>query len=70
MPIRIKTDLEFGSIWYLKNDREQIPRLLVGVVVIPGNQFLFKLSNLGEVDEVYDFECSQEINPLFNQFDE
>lgn len=69
MPIKIKTDLEFGSIWYIKSDREQIPRILVGVVVLPGNQFMFRLSNIGDVDEAYDFECSMEPNPMWKEFE-
>jgi len=64
MPIKIKSDLEFGSVWYCKADPEQLPHILVGVVVLPGNQFKFKLSYMGSVEELYDFECSNEKNPL------
>lgn len=58
MPISIKTDLNWGDIWYIKGDPDQYPYQLVGIVVIPGKQFKFKLDFMGEVIEVYDFECS------------
>lgn len=62
MSIRIKTDLSFGSFWYIKNDPDQFPHILVGIVVMPGNQIKFKLSYLGDIQECWDFECSQEMN--------
>jgi hypothetical protein len=65
MPIKIKTDLEFGSVWYIKNDPDQFPHHLVGIVLQPGNVFRFRLSYLGDIAELYDFECSQEPNTGF-----
>lgn len=58
MPIKIKTDLELGSVWYIKNDPDHFPHILVGIVIVPGNQFKFKLSYLGDVQELHDFECT------------
>lgn len=58
MPIRIKTDLEWGQIFYLKCDKENLPHALVGIIITPPNQFKFSLSHLGEICEVYDFEVS------------
>lgn len=63
MSIKIKTDLEFGSVWYIKNDPEQLPHILVGVVILPGNQFAFRLDFMGDIVEFYDFECSSIPNP-------
>lgn len=63
MPIKIKTDLEFGDVWYLKNDPYQSEYLLIGVVIRPG-AVLFLLDFLGEQIEVYDFECSKERDEL------
>lgn len=63
MGISIKTDLEWGSIWYIKGDPDQLPHLLVGVVILPGKQFRFKLDFMGDVIEVYDFEASQVPSP-------
>lgn len=60
MPIKIKTDLEFGQTWYLKDDPEQLPHRLVRVIIEPPMQFKFVLSYLGERYEVFDFECSLE----------
>ena len=62
MPIKIRTDLEFGDVWYIKNDPEQLERLLVGVVFLPGGQLKFELSYMGEVVTVWDFECSKSID--------
>lgn len=58
MGIKIRTDLELGSVWYIKNDPDHFPHILVGIVIVPGNQFKFKLSYLGDVQELYDFECT------------
>jgi hypothetical protein len=58
--IKVKTDLEFGDVFYLKNDTEQLEHLLVGVIFLPGNQIKFLLSYLGEVCEVWDFEASKD----------
>lgn len=60
MPIRIKTDLEWGQVFYLKNDELQLEHSLVGIVVEPPNQIKFRLSYCGDVVEVYDFEATQE----------
>lgn len=70
MPIRIKTDLDWGMIFYLKNDVDQLPHLLIGIIVTPPNQFKFRLSHLGEICEVYDFEVSSEINTSIMRKDE
>lgn len=58
--ISIKTDLEFGSSWYILNDPEQNEYHLIGVVVMPGKQLKFKLKYMEDEQEVFDFECSQE----------
>ena len=60
MPIRIRTDIDFGSTWYLKNDPEQLPYILTEVVIVPGNQLKFRLSYFGDIVEIYDFEASLE----------
>ncbi len=60
MPIRIKTDLEFGDTFYVKTDAEQLPHQLVGVIFLPGNQLKFMLSYFGDVCSVWDFEASKE----------
>lgn len=60
MPISLKTDLEWGDVFYLKNDADQFEHLLIGVVIMPGKQVKLQLSYMGEVIEVWDFECSKE----------
>ena len=60
MPISVKTDLDWGDIFYIKTDPEQIPAMLVGLVYLPGKAMKFRLSFEGEIFEVYDFEVSKE----------
>lgn len=60
MGIKVKTDLEWGQEFYLKSDPEQFKHLLVGVILLPGNQIQFMLSYSGDIVTVYDFECSNE----------
>lgn len=63
MPIRIKTDLEFGDIFYLKTDPDQFEHELVGVLFLPGNAIKFLLEYGGDTIQVYDFQCSKERDP-------
>lgn len=58
MPIRIKTDLDFGQTIYIKTDPDQVDHTLIGIKVVPPNQIKFILSCYGEICELYDFECS------------
>lgn len=62
MPIKIKTDLDFGQIFYLKSDPDQFEHRLVGVEFLPGNAVRFRLSCMGEECQVYDFEASSVID--------
>lgn len=64
MPIRVKTDLEWGDIFYIKTDTNQAEGALVGIVYLPGGALKFRLSFEGEVFEVYDFEASKERDQL------
>ena len=65
MPIKtIKTDLEWGDVFYLKNDPDQEEYLLVGIITLPGNQVQFILSYYGDEIRVFDFECSKEKDKL------
>lgn len=60
MPISIKTDLEFGDTFYLKDDPFQQEHSLIAVVFCPGKTVKFRLSLCGEIMEVYDFEASKD----------
>lgn len=60
MGIKVKTDLEWGHEFYLKTDPEQFKHLLVGVILLPGNQLKFMLSYQGDISTVFDFECTSE----------
>lgn len=75
MPIKtIKTDLEWGDVFFLKVEPEQNEYHLVGLVHLPGSQLQFILSRMGEDEiRVYDFECSKErdeVKRLKNQRDD
>lgn len=60
MPIRVKTDLEWGDLFYLRADPDQLEHHLVAVTVCPGNQIRFRLSHQGDECEVWDFEATRE----------
>ena len=69
MPIKIKTDLEFGDIFYIKADPDQLEHFLIEVIIVPGSMepkgaLKFKLSHQGETTIVWDFECSKTRDPL------
>ena len=64
MPISLKTDLEWGDVFYLKTDPEQSPCILVGLIYMPSKALKFILSLDGVTYEVYDFEASKEKNEL------
>ena len=64
MPISVKTDLEWGDVFYIKTDPCQQAGTLVGIVYLPGKQMKFRISYEGEVFEVYDFEVSKEKDVL------
>lgn len=64
MPISIKTDLEYGESWYIRNDPDQREMHLVGISIRQGgkegkNQILFILDYMGDEFTVYDFQCSR-----------
>jgi hypothetical protein len=60
MPISIKTDIDFGDIFYLKSDPDQFEHRLVGIIVMPGNQIKFILSCMGDKVTVWDFEATKD----------
>ena len=64
MPISVKTDLEWGDVFYIKTDPEQAPCVLVGIVYLPSKAMKFILSSNSVPYEVYDFEVSKEKNEL------
>lgn len=64
MPVKVKTDLEFGQPMFIKVDPAQIEHQLVRVIIEPSNQVKFGLSHLGDTIELYDFECSTERDEL------
>ena len=64
MSISLKTDLEWGDIFYIKTDPDQAPCVLVGLIYLPGKSLKFILSCDTVHVEVYDFEASKEKNEL------
>lgn len=63
MPISLKTNLNYGDSWYIKNDPDQFEHHLVGIQVRPGgkdglNVVQFILDYMGEECIVHDFQCS------------
>lgn len=62
MAISLKTDLNFGDIFYIKTDPAQLEHVLTGVLFLPGKQIKFILSHQGEEITLWDFEVSPERN--------
>lgn len=66
-------DLSFGDSFYLKSDEDQLEHHLVRVILDPGSTnkkgemgvaVKFRLSYMGEIVEVYDFETTTEPDKL------
>lgn len=65
MPIKVKTDLEYGDQYYVRTDCEQLPHSLVGLELRPAadpakNVVKFILDCYGEEVRVFDFDCKSE----------
>lgn len=61
MPIRFKTDYEYGDIFYLLTDVEQKERMLVSITLSP-NGYMLGLDLDGEVTDFYEFQLSKELD--------
>lgn len=55
--MRIRTKYDFGQIVYLTTDSEQLPRLVVGIDLTPG-QIIYAVQNGTVCSKHYDFELS------------
>lgn len=67
MKITFEIQLEIGEVVYLKTDREQLPRFVVGYIIRPQESIVYDLQSGGEsVTSHYAFEISKEINVLLN----
>jgi hypothetical protein len=69
MGVSLKTDVNWGKVFYLKNDPYQLEHTLTGFVVRPGgvegkNVVKLILSHQGEETTVYDFEASTDRDEL------
>lgn len=67
--MKIKTEYDIQDILYIKIDPEQLPHRVVGIVILPG-AVKYRLSYLGEEYELYNFELSREMNPMFPDADD
>ncbi len=60
----IKTKYKFGDILYIKTDPEQDENTLIAVIQEPG-ALVYRLRGYdGEINEVYEFEVSDNKDPL------
>lgn len=75
MPIKIKTDVDFFSVWYIKSDPNQFEHRLTGLLVEPTDKpnetrIKFVLSYMGDETFLYPSECSQEKDETKQVIDE
>lgn len=64
----IDNKYEIGDIAYLKTDDEQLPRIVIGISIVP-NGLLYRLSFGATDSSHYDFEISTEKNYLLTEGD-
>jgi hypothetical protein len=62
--MRFKVPYEYGDIYYLKTDPEQLPHEIVGFIFRPGDQLILELSHGGMQIEVFDFQISKTKDPI------
>ncbi len=62
--MRFKVPYEYGDIYYLKTDTEQLPYEIVGFVFRPGDQLILELSHGGMMIEAFDFQISKTKDPI------
>lgn len=60
--ISFKAKIDWGQSLYLKTDPDQIPRAVVAVTLVPGDQAIYTLSYLGDEVNAYSFEVDEEVN--------
>ena len=58
--MRIDSIYGFGDEVYLKSDPDQTLRVVIGIVVKPGNQVLYELACGSESSDHYEFEITTE----------
>lgn len=61
--MKIKTEYDIEDIVYIKEDPDQLPHRVVGIFIDPG-AVRYKLSYLGDICILYNFEISKEKDPL------
>ncbi len=59
----IKNIFDFGDVVYLKTDKEQLPRIVCALKILP-NDILYELACGITVSAHYEFELSKEANVL------
>jgi len=64
MIINTQTDYSFFQIVYLITDMEQLPRMVIGIKLCPGNDILIELQTGTIVSWHYPGEISKEKNQL------
>ncbi|HRP30425.1 MAG TPA: hypothetical protein PKV73_00970 [Agriterribacter sp.] len=66
--MKLKTEYDIEDTVYIKNDPDQLPHTVVGIIIEPG-AVLYRLSYLGDKCTLYNFELSKE-KTLFPDVDE
>ena len=57
--MQVTIPFKYGQTIYMKDDPDQYSCTIVGFILEPNKNLKLKLSYLGEIYEVYDFEVSR-----------
>ena len=60
----IKNKFEIGQTVYLVTDPEQMPNIVTGINIKPGNRLTYDVCFMSNTNDYYDFELSAEKNVL------
>jgi hypothetical protein len=57
--MKLKTEYDIEQIVYIRADPDQLPHTIIGIIIEPG-AVRYKLSYLGDIFTLYNFEISKE----------
>lgn len=62
--IVIDNKYNLGEVLYLVTDRDQLKRIVTGIVYCPDNSILYEVINGTLASKHYDFELSRELDTI------
>jgi hypothetical protein len=62
--MQINNKFQIGAIVYLKTDIEQLPRIIIGILIYPDNGLVYKCGQSTDDDWHYEIELSDTVDIL------